>query len=604
MIVKDFKGYRESADITKIPVENLALPSKNVFVNKGTVTTRGGLVNDGTADTGGTKVHSEHVWKDALGGERPIRCTGQKVQVKYNDKWYTIYSALDSEVTRVFFASWVDNNGAIIKKRLFFVDGSTAIYQWNGAIATVDSYAADVITISGTKTTGQEGFDAGDATAQTVIVYSLDGDGDVDDQDEYTYSDDPTAGQDLTLDSTPSPVPVADDVVIQKPVKFADEISSIFDLDAIYSYQNHVIVTNYNTVSLYWSHVETYSLATGLDFTMPIVGSRTALTPILMQLDGNFTSMIARKNVLWVSDANDWYKVTKTVEINPYGLWVNVEKFETGETKGALPMAVADHKGDVIYMAQDKTIQRIYTVEVLGTDDISLLSDDVEALFNRLDSDDVRLYYVERAIYFIFPEDSTLVMLDLIEGYFQPPQIIPINCMSFFGGIKYGHHNAVDETYKLFSGKDDLDTPIEAKIGFGYQSMGHQFRYKQHTMFGVSCRLTPDTKISVQQFFEENAGKTETNFEIDGASVKTYKLNDDVSWATHPYADRSWAGADMSANELNRAMVFSKFNAVSYFDFKPEFTISGDTNNFHLLAWYIDDKVAPRKIGNDLFISK
>ena len=140
----------------------------------------------------------------------------------------------------------------------------------------------------------------------------------------------------------------------------------------------------------------------------------------------------------------------KPVEQNAYDLWVDVEKLETGEQKGALPMAVAKHKGDIIYVGQDKTIQRITTLEITGIDDIQLVSDNIEGFMQRIDVTDIRLYYIERAIYFIFPEDNTLLILDLVEGYFQPPQIFPIQCMSLIDGVKYGHHSARDETYKLF----------------------------------------------------------------------------------------------------------------------------------------------------------
>lgn len=604
MIVENFKGYVEGVDITKVPLENLAYPSKNVLVNKGTITTRLGLVNDGVAATVQEAVHSEFVWKDALGGIRPMRVHGTTVQVKYNSKWYTIYTALTASTPRVFFATWVDNNGTIVKKRLVMCDGSPHLYVWNGAIAVVETYGASVINITGTNTLQQEGFDAGNVTTQTVIVYSLDGSGNVDDQDEYTYTNDPSAGQDLTLSSVPNPLPVAGDVVIAKPVKFSDVIASTYNIDVVYGFKNHIVLANYNSPSMYFSHMETYSLATGFSFTMPSAGSRTALTAIFMRLDANFTAMISRKNTLWISDADDWYKVTKSLSENAYGLWVDVEKFETGDNKGALPMACASYKGDIIYVAQDSTMQRVTSNEVLGLDEIRIISDEVEGLLQRVDLSDVRVYYIERAIYIICPVDSTMIILDLIEGYFQPPQIMPINCMSIIAGIKYGHHSAENQTYQIFSGRDDLDTPMEAKIAFGLQHGDHPLRYKQHTIMGVSCRLTVDTVASVDQEFEETGAKTTTNFDIDGSTVKTYAINDDTSWATHPYADRSWSGADMEVAELRRAMVFNKFDAVAYFDFRPIFTITGTDSEFHLLAWWVDRITAPRKIGNDLFISK
>jgi hypothetical protein len=606
MIIDQFKGYIEGADLTKVPIQNLAYPSKNVLVSKGKIYTRGGLVNDGVVKTVNEATHSEFVWKDALGGQRPIRVHGNTVQVKYNSLWYTIYTGLDSDTTRVFFATWVDGNGSIIKKRLFFVDGSTAIYQWNGAIGEVESATADSVTFATADGTClQQGFDDASGTNKNILHFI----GSAVTANSTEIQDNNPTAQVLEISGTFNTTPVAGDIIIAEPIKFADEISATFDLDFIYSYKNHVIVGNYDSVNLYFSHVSTFNTATGLDFTMPVAGSRTALTPIFMQLDGNITALIARKGILWVSDADDWYKVTKTVEINPYGLWVDVEKLETGENKGALPMAVAKHKGDIIYLGQDYTLQRVTTNEVLGTDDIQLISDDVEALLKRVDMDGVRLYYVERAIYIVCPADSTLLILDMVEGYFQPPQIMPINCMSIISGTKYGHHSAENSTFVMFSGRNDLDTPIEAVIAFGYThgegDKKHNFRYKRHTMFGISGRLTVDTKVSVKQYFEEEGAKTDTTFILDGADedLTFYEIEDDTSWATHPYATRSWGGIDMVVTDLMRTMAFKKFDAVSYFDFRPIMTISGTANEFHLLAWYIDDEFSPRKIGNNLFIN-
>lgn len=601
MIVRNFKGYIEGQDITKIPPGYLAYPSKNIIVAKEKVITRGGIENDGTAATGNNKIHSEFVWKDAVGGVRPIRCTGQKVQVKYNGKWYTIFESLDSGVTRVFFATWVDANGAFIKKRLFFVDGSANLYQWNGAIGVVESSTSNTATIAGASTCVQLGFDDGSAGTKQSLLHFI-GSAVVANSTEL-QNNNPTA-QDLVIDGTFDTTPVVGDVIMAKPVVFSNAIGATFMLDAIYSYKNHIIVANYDNVSLYFSNVGTYSAATGLDFTMPSAGSRTALTAILLRLDGNFTAMVSRKDVLWVSDADDWYKVTKNNAVNAYGLWVDVEKFEPGSRKGALPMACAKYKGDIIYMAQDKTLQHVTSVEILGTDDIRQLSSNIESLLNRVDMTDIRLYYIERAIYIICPQDSTLIMLDMVEGYFQPPQILPINCMSIIDGIKYGHHNAQDETYKLFSGRTDLGTPLEAVIGFGYISGQNSFRYVNQTIFGMSCRLTLDTNILVDHFFEENGAKSKTTTQVEGAKIKTFVVDDDVSWATHPYAERSWGGADMEVADLRRAMIFDKLDAISHFDYRPTITISGNEPEFHLLGWFVDDAPSDKKIGDDLFIKK
>ena len=609
MEITEFRGYLESADLSKIPLGHLAFPSRNCLVTKNKVVTRGGLSNDGNAHTVDEAVHSEFVWRDAPGGDRPMRVHGTTLQVKHLGNWITIFTGLDAATTRVFFTTWVDGNTAVIKKRLFFCDGSANLYQWNGFIGTVESFTPNTVTfVADQANLGLMGADAGNVTAQDVRIYSLDANGDVDATElTLSYSTDVTGGLTMVLSGAPAFTPVANDLVISEPTTDANAVSSTFPIDVVYSYKNHVIAANYDRVQVYFSHIETYSLATGLNFTMPVAASRTALTPILMQLDGNFTAMIARKDTLWISDASDWYQVVKSLEQNAYDMWVTVEKFETGEQKGALPMAVAKHKGDIIYMAQDLTVQRITTLDIIGKDDILLLSDGVEALFRRLDSDDVRLYYFERGIFFLFPQESTMVILDTAEEvwYFQPPQDIPINCMSVIDGVKYGHHNGRNETYELFTGRNDLGADMaQAVIATGFIQGKNHFGYQRHDTFGLDIRLTPSTEVLVERYMEENGSKATTSVTFDGESIKTFGSDDDVSWATHPYGSRAWGGSDMSVEELRRAFVFDKERQDGHFETRPIITISGAEAELHLLGIYANEAPSPRNIGQDLFVPR
>ena len=267
-------------------------------------------------------------------------------------------------------------------------------------------------------------------------------------------------------------------------------------------------------------------------------------------------------------------------------------------------MAVAKHKGDIIYLAQDRTLQRVVTLEISGQDQIKLMSDEVEDLFRRVDLDDVRMEYFTRAIYIICPNDNTLIMLDMVEGHFQPPQTLPLSCLTFFDGDLYGHSNAVDETFYMFNGLSDLETQIEGVIAMPLYHGQNQYKYKKHEKIGISCRITGDTQVAVEQFFEEDYAKGKQNFTINGATVKTFAISDDMSWATNPYATRSWAGADdVVISPLKRAMAFKKYNAIDYFDHSIKMTITGDNSNFQLLGVYTDEQVSTALIGKDLFIS-
>jgi hypothetical protein len=592
-VFKDFSGYREGEDLAKIPVNNLAYPSKNVLVHKGVIYSRPGIKNDGNAHTTDNKVHSEFVWKDAAGGVRPLRFTGQKVQVKYGGLWITIFSGLQSAVTRVRCATWVDSTGSIIKKRLFFVDGSDKIYEWNGAIAEVASYSSQNVTISGSSTLEQIGFDPGNVTPQDVQVVHFSG-GAVANITEYA-TDDSMADGIMHLTSVPSPVPVAGDLLIASVVEHTSTLAG-FNKDEIYTYKNHVAVANLSSVRVYFSDQETK-----LDFSVP--GTTTALSAFFLNLDGFFTAMISRKNVLWISTEDDWFKITKLNEMNAYDQWVEIEKVEQAERTGALPFAVANHKGDIIFMAADKTLNRVTTLELVGTDEIKLISDEVEDLFKRLDLEtDVRIYYLDRYIWIISPNDSTAVLLDWIAGYFQPPQILPLSCISVIDGTAYGHSNVRDETFELMVGHNDLGTKIESVIAFGYYSHKSDLDLKEYKLFGVSGRTTKSAKATVVHYYEDDGGRAKNTTVIDGNEIKLFKLPDDISFGTHPFGTKPFAGDALPASNMGRFFAFDKHIAIPQFEYRPVFTITGDEAEFHLLSWMIDDKPSSTPIPSELFI--
>lgn len=599
MVTKDFTGYKEGVDLTKLPPNALAYPSKNCIVHKGVVQSRLGIALKGSAGSTDKEVHSEKVWKDSKSGEMPLRVTDTILQVyleSYKDGagWVELLTGLDSDIERLEFATFTDINTTIIKKRMFMVDGSEKMYQWNGGVGVVASWVGDTITISGDLNLNQLGFDDGSVTTQTILLNGT----------AYTYSHDPTT-KILTLDSTPT-TPAVGDLIIVQPLTHSATLSAI-DKDHIYSYKNHIIIGNLTSNDLYFSHTTTYSMATGLDYTVPVAGSRTAVSPMYFTLDANITAMRERKNVLWVSTIDDWFKITKLYSKNGFDEWATVEKVENALRMGALPFAVAGHKGDMIFVAQDSTVQTVSDIEILEADQIKLISDDVEDMLLRYDLTGCRIYYTGRYIYITVKAESVLIMLDVVEGHWQPPQTIPISCFSIIDGDKVGHSNNNDESFDLFSGTNDFDADIETVMAFGYQSYSkniNEFDYFWFEKFGVSGRMTGNTVCKANVYYETDGAKSSNEITIDGSVIKTYDIATDDSWGKNPFGSASWAGGDVDVSDLKRFFVFDRFKPVSFFEWRPIFTISGENQNFHLLAFGADISKSDNSIGKDLFISK
>ncbi len=616
MISRDYKGYMEGVDITKVPLDFLAYPSKNCFTYKGVAYSRPGIQNDGTDPTGDNKITGEFVWKDALGGEKALRTTKDgRLQLKYEGLWVTIFSSIDSGHLRVRFATWIDSTGNIIKKRLFFVDGTANIYEWNGAVGVITSVNAGAQTMTvvggaGVNTLEAQGFDPANVVNKGVRVIRFSA-GVVAGSDSYT-TDDSMADLTLHVTSAISNVPVAGDIIVGAVVTNASVLSGVLK-DDVYDYNNHLAVASLTSITVYFSDVETK-----LEYTVPAVDDRVATSPFFINLAGNYTAMIRRYNqstqetILWVSDIDGWTKVNALLDQDNFGNWVRTQRVAETERIGAVPFCVADYKGDPIYFASDKTIQRIVTLDVLGKDTLQLISDEVDGLLDRLDNTESRIYYLSRYIFLTFPAESIVVMLDMIEGHFQPPQTLPMGYMSVIEGIQHGHSNSRDESFLLFTGRNDLGARIQTIFAFGYTQGFKQsgsgvssmdFRYKSHSMIGVSGRMTSTTQATVEEFFETDGAKAKESYVMNGAEMLMYAVAEDYSWATHPWASFSWGGED-AGEALKRFYAFRTYQDVSWLEFAPRITVNGDEQEFHLLGWYIDESESDRKIGPELFIPR
>lgn len=613
MLINKFLGYREGAAVETIPPQYLTYPSKNCLIYKGVIQTRGGTENDGTAASGSNGIIGEFVWKDGKSGEQPLRAVPGILQLKYNDTWITIYSDISATATRVRFATWVDGTGTVIKKRCFFVDGSDSIHEWSGAVGVVASYAVNTATLDSAASSALlRGFDAGNVTPQIAIVVRFDADGNVLGTEEKTYTNDGTTNT-IVFSGALTDAPQAGDIIIAKPVENSAVISGL-EMDEIYCFPvtNHLVVMSFNSGEIYGSASDAK-----LDFVVPSAGSRTAASAFFLTLPGNITTVVSRSKgnsesqpeTIWFSTEDGWYKVTPLSQASTItGHWFEIQALDVPPRSGALPYMSANFKGDIIFLSQDKRLQRIQTLELAGIDDISLLSDEVEGLLSRLDFDGGNMYYDARYIWIAAPAETHVLLLDMIgdpereiDHFWNPPQIVPVSHISVIDGVRYGHSSVANETFTLFDGADDLGVNIAATIALGTNAAADTFlKYLAHETLGFSGKKSTTSVATVSQYFEKDGAKATDTFDLD--DLKTYNVGDDNSIASVPWASRGYA--DFNSETLKRFFAFSKSDAISYFEHRLILEITGEAVTFHLHAVDVDVTTSAEGIGEDLFISR
>lgn len=591
MRVADWVGYSEGVDVTKVDRNYLTYPTNNVLIYKGKAYKRPGTEAYGAAATTDDGIHGEYNWKNAPSGRVALRTTGQKLQAwlepfKDGADWVDIFDALDADVTRVRFAKFIDTNDPIVHTRLVFVDGSEDIYSWNGAVGVVDSISSSTITIAGTKTCEALGFDDGSGTAQTVIINGT----------EYTYNNDPT-GNDLELTSTPTGVNPGD-LVIAKPVVSTTLLTG-FNKDHIWAFKNHIAVANLESGQIYFSHISDWPL----NFTVPAPASRTAATAFFVNFDSNITANSERKGALWVSTEDDWHKITKLDTANSYDLFVEVEKIETTEKNGALPFCVTSYKGDTMFVAQDKTVQMITDNDIVQQDAVKLLSDEIALLLERTNLTEARVAVFDRYFFIIAPASATTIILDMVDGVWQPPQIIDMSMMTVIGGVMVGHSSSADVSFYLFKGRQDLGIDFSATFAIGYLDQGDEFVYKQFGRHAFSGRMTESAQIEWLTQYETDGDKAETTRTFTGKDVRLYSSNQLLPWGSAPFGSTPYAGEQLPDNsDIKRCYVFDKGTSYPYFEYRTIITVSGEESAFELLAYMTDERAASRKVGNEHYV--
>lgn len=607
MFQRQFIGYHDSEDISKVPPGFLTRPSKNVICHKGTAYVRGGIKNDGVAPTENTAIAGEEVWELAPSGRQVLRRFGSTIQLRVEKEtqvnWAPIFTGISATSPLVRFdGGWTDTEVDYIKKRLFAVDGTANVFEWNGGVAEVDSVAGQVITIKGTRTLEQLGFDAGNVTTQNVIILRFNETNSYVGQVAATYTEAIANLRDQTLTVVGDISTVAaGDIVVCGFITHADKLPGITKHE-VRTYKNSLGIFTKDDLTWYFS-----DWTTKLDFVVP--GTPTATSARQLQL-GKFRALVVRKDVMWACSDSQFYKVTFTEEqIETTGSWTKIEAYEQAGGKIALPYCMELVGNSVVFLSEDKTLNQITPNDIGNleiTDNIAVISDDVESLLLRLDLTGATLIDHHRFLFIPVPAESVLLMVDKGTDnrsfIWQTPQTISISSISIIDGQRFGHSNVRNETFELFSGTNDLEAPIEALIAGGYQALPDALRYGEFSRFGLSCRANVATNCVVTHEYENEGSASRLQSAFIFADLKQFNLSEDASWGNLPWAFRPFAGAD-ETQPLKRFFGFDTNLSIAFFEYRPILTITGTEVQFHLLGWDIDSEKSDTAIGKELFLN-
>lgn len=187
-LISKFPGYNARSDMTTLPPGTLIPGSQNVIIKtSGRVATVKGYVLDGvgsaTADSGILSNFDFNTFKSDVRNMRAGFLTSAgndgKLQFRYRtgagtnaDPYVVHWVDLKTSLTtvRMDFTEYWDTTHLV--KQLLWVDGSSNVFNWNGAVTQLASATAPVAgvitTVSGTPTNAGTGYAVGDILTITT----------------------------------------------------------------------------------------------------------------------------------------------------------------------------------------------------------------------------------------------------------------------------------------------------------------------------------------------------------------------------------------------------------------------------------------------------
>lgn len=523
LVTAPFPGYRAREDQTiqtqTHPLGTLVSPSQNVITKtSGRVALVQGYVLDGAGsaiiDSG---ILSNFDFTNFKGDVRNMRAgflssagNDGKLQYRYNAagvvNWVTLKSSLTN--VRLSYTSYWDNTALV--KNVLWVDGSSNIFAWNGAVTTFASATATAVTKQdATKTWAQEGF----STTGSIVIGGV----------TATYSGG-SASQTLTGVSVDFSATLAAAIVHQDVVTTAlsgmTAILSTFAPTVIgCGRRNQVYVGSSTSNVLYISKVNSYSdysftaptRVVGEGALIPLDSTPTAFMPLEVRTDTNAYDM-------YISEGTDTWGVIRAT----------LSSDLTKETLEHIRMSVAPlqaaksgrlmskMKNHIVFVGNDNVAQFLGYLSYQNIPELVDFSFPIIDDMNAYDLTDGSVFYHKNYIYIAIPKsglvriynmtDQTKQTTSSIRGiedvdadqpwFWEAPITYPISGFYVVNGQVYGHSYTTSESYQLFTGGQFNGQQIDANATFTYGSGADRTQSKVSSELWIEGYIKQNTTLS------------------------------------------------------------------------------------------------------------
>lgn len=578
-IVTQCKGYRAREDITNLPPGYFVRGSLNILTNSANrFGVRKGYTLDGDAKNDLTPIESSYDWQTHLGNERNLRSYDDELEYRYVDTLGVVsWRRLANGFTSVAFNYAEFWNNTEFIDVLLFVNGTSNIYEWNGAITTFASATATTLTKEGTTTWAEEGFYT--SGTRTIVLDGVSA--------TYTGGEGTTTLTGVSHDfSATTPGSIIHQAVRTTANSAIAALPDTFPNALIATLYNQVYVGSLESRNVYVSKVNTY-----LDFAFAT--PRAVGEGALFTFDSTAVGFVPQEDQMYFSCGQNQWFVTKFVlssDLTKESL--TVQRLKTNSKTGAQRQGyITNDDNKIVYVNNEPAVDTFGRVDnIFATPDIINISDPIRDDMNAYDfsSDLGDTTFWKNFLYISIPANSIVLVYNVDKRWWEAPQSLPVGKFSIIDGELYGHSSAVPETYKLFDGYNDNGNPILAIGNLSYQNFGTRPNLKSFNEYYVEGYISSNTQLTLGVIYDIDGCATSTSYDISGSDAQIVCIGTgDASLGKESLGKNPLGGllADSGLLMPPKFRVIKTFPRVDFYEVQFSFMSEGIDQNWEIIGF-------------------
>jgi hypothetical protein len=571
-LIQNFLGYQNKKDVSNTDPRYLITGSHDVLVNDGEkISTRNGYTLDGQNNAALTPMKSSYDWNTSTGTEVNLRSYYDELEYRYVDSngdatWNRLSNGWGDNVKFRFAEWWSSAEG---KDLLLFVNGSSNMYMWTGAITTFASATATTLTKQGSETWAESRFLL--AGTRTVVINGVTA--------TYTGGENTTTLTGVSVDFSATPVAT---LIVQGITTTATTPGSSFSNDIIAVNKNQVYVGDETRRDVFVSKNTSY---TDYTFSSPRVPGDGAL----LTLDSATVGFATQEDAIYITAGkNDWYQVTFTLSSDNTKELMTIQKLKSGTQQAAQSQEmIGKIKNSIVFISNEPTMDTLGRVENINTPQSVPLSNPIKLDFDGYDFTNAHVKYFQNQTFVALPVESKLLIYDHENNYWQPPQTLPVIRLAIIDGELYGHSSAVPETYKLFDTTVQTDdgNPIEHVAVFAYRNLGKRYGKKHFDEYYTEGYIGGSSIISATYKYDFGGFTQILTKDIDASDPDIiFSTSADGSLGKVPLGHSPLGSITDSVSGLPKFRIIHSLAKPAFYEYTVQYSSNEEGYQWELLA--------------------